>query len=84
MRSQFQRALRFLLSASAMQSIIEPSQSDPSPDLLLVLVAAPDFLNAAQDRAARAPFCKERRMKSDNANNLYRKSGLSRLPRSFF
>jgi hypothetical protein len=45
------------------------------PEFLWRLVAAPDFLHAALDMAACAPFYYERRMKSGNAIKLYRKSG---------
>ena len=36
----------------------------------------PNFLHAALARAARAPFYKERRMKSAEPNKLDRKSGI--------
>jgi hypothetical protein len=37
---------------------------------------APNFLRAALDKAACAPFFKERRMKLAEPTNLYRKSGM--------
>jgi hypothetical protein len=40
----------------------------------------PDFLQAAPDRAACAPFCEERRMNGGNAVKLYRKFGVDDHP----
>jgi hypothetical protein len=37
---------------------------------------APNFLHAALDKSACAPFFKQRRMKLVEPNNLYRKSGM--------
>jgi hypothetical protein len=53
------------------------------PDFLWSWLAAPDFLHAAQDSAACAPFCKERRMKSGNAFKLHKEiRGLAKFMRS--
>jgi hypothetical protein len=47
------------------------------------LAGGPDFLHAAQDSAACAPFCKERRMKSGNAIKLHRKSAVGEVHAAF-
>jgi hypothetical protein len=51
-------------------------ESRGTPDLAKNERDAPNFLYAALDRTACAPFFKERRMKSREPTKLHRKSGV--------
>jgi hypothetical protein len=74
--ARFSRDVGFRCTATGIRPGCKGATNGRPPHLAKNQRDTPNFLHAAPDKTTCAPFFKERRMKSGEPNQLYRKSGL--------